>query len=174
MWIQRVAVFIVGSTATVTSILVPSLYGLFILAADIVFVIVFPQLICVVFLKFTNSYGSLTGYFVGLILRLGAGEFQLKLSPFWKYPFFSETDGQLFPFRTFSMLCSLITIVVVSLATRRFFTNAVLAEKYSVVKALCGSKCVCDPQSMNSTENNPCMESNHTDVERLPLAEKPM
>ncbi|VDI16897.1 Hypothetical predicted protein, partial [Mytilus galloprovincialis] len=72
LWIQRLAILL--WIWNIISIFVPIVYGLFILAADIVFVIVLPQLICAVYFKWTNSYGAITGYIVGVLLRVGAGE----------------------------------------------------------------------------------------------------
>jgi high affinity choline transporter 7 len=101
--------------ATIVSIFVPIVYGLFILAADVVFVIVLPQLFCAVFIKRTNVYGAITGFLLGSVLRMGAGEALLDWQPFIEYPFYSVDSGQQFPFRTFAMVVSLVTIVTVSL-----------------------------------------------------------
>ena len=92
---------------------------MFILAADIVFVIVLPQLVCAVFLKWTNIYGSVTGLVLGTLLRLGAGEPSISLEPFITYPIYNQEYGQLFPFRTFAFVSSLVCVVVVSLCTKR-------------------------------------------------------
>lgn len=112
------AIFVVGAFATVISLSVEGVYGLFILAADVVFVIVLPQLIGAVFMKWTNVYGAVCGFILGTILRIGAGEPSLKLEPFIRYPYFNEESGQLFPFRTVAMILSLITIIAVSLMTK--------------------------------------------------------
>ncbi|XP_060081442.1 high affinity choline transporter 1-like [Ylistrum balloti] len=117
IWIQRMAILTIGSTSAVVSLLVPGVYGLFILAADVVFVIVLPQLICAVFLKWTNRYGAVTGYFTGTLLRLGAGESSIDLEPFIFYPAYEDLVGQNFPFRTFAMVTSLLVIVIVSVLT---------------------------------------------------------
>lgn len=126
LWIQRTAIFIVGLLATLISLFVPVIYGLFILAADIVFVIVLPQLTCALFIKFTNSYGALLGFLVGFVCRLGAGEYYLQFDGFIQYPWYSAEVGQTFPFRTFAMLCSLLTIVLVSVLTNFVFDKNIL------------------------------------------------
>ncbi|KAK3107633.1 hypothetical protein FSP39_018781 [Pinctada imbricata] len=133
LWIQRLTILLVGAIATVISMTVPIIYGLFILAADIVFVIVFPQLICVVFYKWTNIYGSVVGYVTGVILRVGAGEPYINLEPFIFYPFYNE-NGQMFPFRTFAMVMSLSCILLVSMISN-FVSSYVYSESsasYSV------------------------------------------
>ena len=93
------------------------IYGVFILAADIVFVIIFPQLTAVLYLpKLVTSVGAIAGYLTGLVLRIGAGEPVLNM-PVWIHFFlYDETSmmGHLFPFRTFSMLMSLLVILFVS------------------------------------------------------------
>ncbi|XP_048776089.2 high-affinity choline transporter 1-like [Ostrea edulis] len=115
LWIQTISILCVGVMATLVSLFVPIVYGLFILAADVVFVIVLPQLFCAVFITRSNVYGAITGFLVGTVLRMGAGESLLDWQPFIKYPFYSVDAGQQFPFRTFAMIISLVTIVMVSL-----------------------------------------------------------
>lgn len=117
LWTQRLAILCIGILATVTSLFVPGVYGLFILAADIVFVIVLPQLVCAVFLKWTNQYGAVCGYVLGTVLRVGAGEPSVNLEPFIFYPMYDDSAGQKFPFRTFAMTSSLFVIVLVSVLT---------------------------------------------------------
>ena len=73
------SIVVIGAAATVLAILADSVYGMFIMAADIVYVILFPQLVAIIFSSYT--YGAIIGYFVGLILRLGAGEPLLNLNP---------------------------------------------------------------------------------------------
>lgn len=118
--------------ATVISIFVPVIYGIFILAADIVFVIVLPQLFCSVFLKWTNSYGAALGYLVGVILRIGAGEPYLNLEPLIHFPYYDVDTGQNFPFRTFAMLTSVCCIVVFSIFTNWIFSYRLFFNKYNL------------------------------------------
>lgn len=134
LWIQRAAIFFVGVLATLVSLFVPLVYGLFILAADVVFVIVFPQLICAVYFKWTNSYGAVVGYLVGVVLRVGAGEPTIHLPPFIFYPEYDEEAGQSFPFRTFAMVTSLLCIIVVSIVTN-IFIGKKSKTKYSLTQA---------------------------------------
>ncbi|XP_055958979.1 high-affinity choline transporter 1 isoform X1 [Patella vulgata] len=135
--IQRLAIICLGSLATVISLSVPILYGLFILAADVVFVIVLPQLTCAIFLQRTNTYGAIGGFLAGFILRVGAGEPNFQLPAFIFYPKYDPELGQLFPFRTFAMVCSFVTIVIVS-------------ELVQLIKR----KSVCSCSSSSNTEYN--------------------
>ncbi|XP_035693272.1 high-affinity choline transporter 1-like [Branchiostoma floridae] len=133
VWVMRAAIFVVAALASVLAITVKSVYGLFVLCSDLVFVVIFPQLVSVVYLKFTNTYGSLCGYVIGLVLRLGGGEDLLYIPAFIKYPFYDETTGkQLFPFRTLDMICSFLTIILVSHVTRLLFVKKKIPMKYDI------------------------------------------
>lgn len=134
LWIQRITIFSVGAIATCISIIVPVIYGMYIMAADIVYVILTPQLVCALFIKFTNSYGAICGYIVGAILRLGAGEYYLNFAHFIEYPWYDPVLGQRFPYRTFSMVMSFITILVVSALTNTIFSKGVLHKKFDILK----------------------------------------
>lgn len=95
--------------------------------SDLVYVILFPQLLMAVhFPKISNTHGSLAAYVVAIILRIGGGEELLKLKAFIHYPYYEpgdEAEGkwerQLFPFRTLTMIISLLTLVIVSAVSDR-------------------------------------------------------
>ncbi|XP_078613400.1 high-affinity choline transporter 1-like [Branchiostoma floridae x Branchiostoma japonicum] len=133
VWVMRAAIFVVAALASVLAITVKSVYGLFVLCSDLVYVVVFPQLVSVVYLKFTNTYGSLCGYIIGLVLRLGGGEDLLHIPAVIKYPYYDETTGkQLFPFRTLDMICSFLTIILVSHLARLLFLKGKIPMKYDI------------------------------------------
>lgn len=105
----------------------------FFFISDLVYVILFPQLVCVVHYKeYCNTYGSLAAYIVGFLLRALGGEDILNLPPFIKYPWYDEIDGQLFPFRTFAMLSSLITLLSVSSLSKRIFESGWLPPEFDI------------------------------------------
>lgn len=87
------------------------------MCSDLVYVILFPQLLMVVhFKKYCNTYGSLAAYIVACFFRISGGEAVLGLPPFIHYP---GWDGQQrFPFRTMAMLLSLATLASVSWLTK--------------------------------------------------------
>jgi high affinity choline transporter 7 len=118
--VTRIAVVIIGLFATLLALSVKSVYTLWFLCADLVYVILFPQLLMALFCKNTNQVGALAGVAVGLVLRLGGGESALGLHSFIAYPFQDLDHGTFFPFRTFAMLASLVTIWAVSRVTRRW------------------------------------------------------
>jgi hypothetical protein len=100
---------------------------------DLVYVILFPQLVCVVHFKHhCNTYGSLSAYFVGLFLRGLGGEDIVGLPPIIKYPYYSADSGQLFPFRTFAMLMSFTTLLTVSAATKWLFESGRLPPNLDI------------------------------------------
>ncbi len=134
MWVHRTAILAIGSIATVIAIFVTSIYGMFILAADLVFVLMLPQLTAVIFISWTNTYGALLGYIVGIVLRFGAGEPYISLKPFIFYPFYTNHEGQLFPFRTFAMLWSFATILLISRFTNFIFQDMLLSNKFDFLK----------------------------------------
>ncbi|XP_075546733.1 high-affinity choline transporter 1-like [Dermacentor variabilis] len=123
--VMRVSIVLVGALATFMALTADSIYGLWYLSSDLVYVILFPQLVCVVYLKeHVNTYGSFAAYVVGCFLRAGGGESILKIPPFIKYPFYDYEEGvQRFPFRTFSMVISFLTLVAVSGITSWLFAG---------------------------------------------------
>ena len=129
---MRISIFGVGTLATIMGITVDSIYMLWFLCSDLVFVVLFPQLLCVIYLRWTNTYGSLFGYILGLFFRLAGGETSLGIPILIKYPFYSEEDGQLFPFKTLSMLISLTTIMAVSMLTKKLFETGMLHRRFDI------------------------------------------
>ncbi|KAH9514906.1 hypothetical protein Btru_021317 [Bulinus truncatus] len=122
--VQVFAVIFFGCICMFIALTSSVIYGMFILAADFVYVIIFPQLTAIIYFgKFTNTLGATAGYFLGLVLRVGAGESVIAMPTWIYFPYFSEEYGQLFPFRTFSMLLSFVTILSVTYLTRLNFVK---------------------------------------------------
>lgn len=131
--VQRVAMVVVAVVSTVLALVSDTVYGLFILTADILYVVLFPQLTCAVFIHQSNAYGSFLGFVLGVILRFGGGEPTLGLDPFIKYPNYDEEEQmQLFPYKTLAMLCTFVTIVLFSYLTRWLFLNEYLPNKWEI------------------------------------------
>jgi high affinity choline transporter 7 len=126
-YVLRVAVLAIGAGATCLALSVQSVYSLWYLCADLVYVILFPQLVMVLFNPQANRTGAVAGAVVGLVLRLGGGEPLLGFPAFIPYPW-QGTDGSDFPFRTVAMLAGLLTIWLVSKGTRRRDPPRPLAE----------------------------------------------
>jgi len=134
LWVMRVAIFIVGAMATAMALTIKTIYGLWAMCSDLVYVILFPQLLMVVhFKEWCNTYGSLFAYIVGLFFRLAGGEKMIHLPPLIKYPYYNEESGdQLFPFRTMSMILSMISLVGVSHLTWFLFNKNHLSKEWDV------------------------------------------
>lgn len=83
----------------------------------------------------TISPFFITGYLLSLFLRLGAGEPLIQLPVFIKFPFYSsDMDLQLFPFRTFSMLCAILCTAVISYLSQLILTR--LSPNYDILRCL--------------------------------------
>jgi high affinity choline transporter 7 len=137
VWVMRLAIFGVGLIATVMAIVIKTVYGLWVFCSDLVYVILFPQLISVLYLNRTNTYGSLAAFFVGLVLRLLGGEALIGVPIILKYPMFDNENGrQLFPFKTFSTLCSIATILLVSYGSRWLFLKGILPKHLDLFRCV--------------------------------------
>ncbi|VDD75523.1 unnamed protein product [Mesocestoides corti] len=120
--VMRVSIFVVGALACVLGIMIESIYELWFLSSDLVYVILFPQLVSVLFVPFTNTYGSFTGFFVGIFLRLTSGEKTLGLTPLFFYPGYDyETKLQRAPVKTIAMLGNLLVSTCVAYLMHRLW-----------------------------------------------------
>ncbi|XP_076044119.1 choline transporter isoform X2 [Oratosquilla oratoria] len=138
LWVMRVAIFVVGVLATVLALTIPSIYGLWYLSSDLVYVILFPQLLMVVhFRDHCNTYGSLSAYIVGVLCRTLGGEDMIGIPAIIKYPYYDEEEGtQLFPFRTLAMIVSASTLVFFSILSRWLFETGRLSPKYDFLRCV--------------------------------------
>ncbi|XP_076821253.1 high affinity choline transporter 1-like [Clavelina lepadiformis] len=125
-WVMRCTTICFAIPAAAIAITVESIQNLWYLCIDVVYVVLFPQITSVMYLD-PNTYGSLPAYFIGIILRLGGGEPSFKLDPFIHYP-----GGLNFPFKTFAMVVSFITLVVFSYAAKYLFEKGIIPEKYDI------------------------------------------
>ncbi|XP_067841536.1 high-affinity choline transporter 1-like [Heptranchias perlo] len=137
VWVMRVTIILFGAAASGMTWLSTSVYGLWYLSSDLIFVLLFPQLVSALYIKGSNAYGCLTAYIFGLLLRISGGEPYLHLQPFVCYAGchldFRFPTGpkyvQTFPFKTVSMLLSLLTNLGVSRLTKYLFNNGMLPPK---------------------------------------------
>ncbi|CAF1101309.1 unnamed protein product, partial [Didymodactylos carnosus] len=129
LWVMRAGIFFVGAAAAGIGILVPSIYLLWILCSDLVYVVLFPQLLCVVYANFTNTYGSLAAYIIGFLFRILIGEPEIGIPQVLVLPWF-------IPSKTFCMLLSLFTILFVSYITKTLFESHTIPAKYDIFHCL--------------------------------------
>ncbi|XP_076238645.1 high-affinity choline transporter 1 isoform X2 [Calliopsis andreniformis] len=122
-WILRIAVVVVTVLSSTIALTVDSVYYLSYLCSDLVYVVLFPQLLTVVhWPSMVDTYGCLAGFFVAVVLRLCGGEKGLGVPALIEYPFYdTETQTQKFPFRTGAMVTALFTQLITSFFTRNLF-----------------------------------------------------
>jgi high affinity choline transporter 7 len=109
----RSSILLFGAMATVLALKVQSVQALWFFTSDLVFVLLFPQLLCALFDPKANRIGSMTAFAVSLVLRVGGGEPLLGLPPLIPYP---ETV----PFRTLAAAAGLLLLPLVSRATAQW------------------------------------------------------
>lgn len=149
VWVMRVTIFVFGGLATLMALVTGTVYGLWYLSSDLVYVIIFPQLLSVLFVKGTNTYGSVAAYLFGMLLRIGGGEPYLQLPPFIYYPGWTtvkrkhhitgeieEVVIQKFPFKTVSMLASFLGNVAFSYLAKYLFESGKISHKYDFLDAV--------------------------------------
>ena len=106
----RSSILLLGAAATVLALQVQSVQALWFFTSDLVFVLLFPQLVFALFDTHVNRIGSMAAFAVSFVLRVGGGEPLLGLPAFIHYP---ET----IPFRTLAAAAGLVLLPVVSRAT---------------------------------------------------------
>ena len=137
VWVLRISILIVGTLGTLIAIFADTIYGLYILCSDLMYVVLFPQLTLILWMPQSNAYGSLAGFVISFLLRLLSGEPVLNLPPAIRYPGYDATTGtQLFPFRTFIMLIGTFCIVAVSFITNFLFLRGIIPRRFDVLKCL--------------------------------------
>ncbi|KAK7490860.1 hypothetical protein BaRGS_00017916 [Batillaria attramentaria] len=136
VWVLRVSVVVGGVLATLIACTANSVYGLFVLCSDLMYVILFPQFTLVLWFTQSNAYGCLAGYSVAFLLRVLGGEPLIGLPALLRFPLYDEVAGQLFPFRTFSMLCNCAVTIAVSLLTNAVFFRGWVPAKYDKLNCL--------------------------------------
>jgi high affinity choline transporter 7 len=99
--------------ATVLALKVQSVQALWFFTSDLVFVLLFPQLLYALFDSRANLSGSIAAFAVSFVLRVGGGEPLLGLPRFIHY-----SDGV--PFRTVAAAAGLVLLPLVSRATARW------------------------------------------------------
>ena len=106
----RLSILLLAAVATVLALKVRSVQALWFFTSDLVFVLLFPQLLSALFDPKANRIGSIAAFSLSAFLRVGAGEPLLGLPAFLAYP---ETV----PFRTLAAVASLVVLPLVSRAT---------------------------------------------------------
>jgi len=130
----RLAILVLGVLAAILALKVKSVQQLWFFTSDLVFVLLFPQLLYALFDPRVNRVGSIVAFGVSLVLRLGGGEPILGVPAFIPYAELAQRFGQfepslwldpvshanLFPVRTLAAVAGLILMPVVSRLTGRW------------------------------------------------------
>jgi high affinity choline transporter 7 len=109
----RSSIFLFGALATVLALRVQSVQALWFFTSDLVFVLLFPQLLFALFDRRANLSGSIAAFVVSLVLRVGGGEPLLGIPALIPYP------GTV-PFRTLAAAAGFVLLPLVSRATARW------------------------------------------------------
>ena len=134
---MKAAIFGVGIMAMIMGITITSIYELWFLCGDMVYVILFPQLVSVIYLKGSNTYGSLAGFTFGVTMRLLGGENAFKLKAVLHYPGYEEkTNLQYFPYKSLTMILSFIVIVLVSYPLKYLFEKKIFPKNWDVFQCI--------------------------------------
>lgn len=135
--VLRGSILVLGVLAVDLALRVRSVQDLWLFTADLIFVLLVPQLVAALFDPKANRIGSVTAFVAALILRLGGGEPMFELKPWIPYPelfafllpngvsaWYVETDGvkqaTWFPFKTLAFLVGMVLLPVVSRLTARW------------------------------------------------------
>ena len=125
--LMRVAIVTIGVGAVWMAIEVQSVQALWFFTSDLVFVLLFPQLVFALFDTKANVIGSMVAFFVSLVLRIGGGEPLFGIQALIPYP-------EWVPFKTTAAAAGLILVPLVSrmtasMAPPRPLRNAAFGER---------------------------------------------
>ncbi len=129
----RLTVAVLGGAAAVMALRIQSVQALWFFTSDLVFVLLFPQLVYALFDRKVNLAGSITAFAVSFVLRLGGGEPLFGLAPMIRYPeiaaavlpidparWYDAGGALLFPYKSLAALAGLVLMPLVSRATARW------------------------------------------------------
>jgi high affinity choline transporter 7 len=106
----RSSILLFGVLATILALKVQSVQALWFFTSDLVFVLLFPQLVAALFDPKANRVGSIAAFTVSLILRSGGGEPLLGLPALIPYP-------TAWPIKTVAAAAGFVLLPLVSRAT---------------------------------------------------------
>jgi high affinity choline transporter 7 len=110
--IMRLSILVIGLGAVWMAIKVQSVQALWFFTSDLVFVLLFPQLVAALFDPKANLVGSIAAFSVSLVLRLGGGEPLFGVPALIDYP-------EWVPFKTVAAAAGLILLPTVSRLTQQ-------------------------------------------------------
>jgi solute carrier family 5 (high affinity choline transporter), member 7 len=105
--VMRISIALLGVGAVWMALKVQSVQALWFFTSDLVFVLLFPQLVCALYDSKANLIGSVTAFSVSLVLRLGGGEPLFGIPAAFPYP-------DWLPFKTAAAVAGLLLLPMVS------------------------------------------------------------
>ena len=131
--IIRGSIVLLGIGAALMALEMRSVQALWFFTSDLIFVLLFPQLVCALFDPKANRIGSVAAFGASLLLRLGGGEPLVGLPSFIAYPeifarvlpgepahwYDAATGAMLFPFKILAAAVGLLLLPTVSRLTGR-------------------------------------------------------
>ncbi|TNN26604.1 High affinity choline transporter 1 [Liparis tanakae] len=158
---------LIGAVAVSTGLIGVSLTNiqssiilLMFLGAEISYILIFSQLVCVLFFKISNFYGAAAGWLIGLVLRLLCGEPSLGLATVIHFPGCTLEDGvyvQYAPVRTISMLSAFAANLCFSYLAALLFNKGLLPERWDAfnlkVQDSADNKTYNEKETLDETES---------------------
>ncbi|XP_041653165.1 high-affinity choline transporter 1-like [Cheilinus undulatus] len=136
-WVIRITVVLVGLAGTSLTLLQNSIMVFWILGSGITYTIMFPQLICVLYFKICNGYGSIMGLLLGVVLRVLSGEPSIGLPVVLEFPGCTFEDGkyvQHAPVSTICMFSTFFATLLFSYLALLLFNSGLIPERWDVFK----------------------------------------
>ena len=115
--VLRLGIVVLGAAAATLALQVKSVYALWYFCSDLVYVVLFPQLVSALMFKFTTRFAACCGAVLSLLLRgaMFVVSFGVASEPL--QGLYEEVS--LWPWRTLIMLSSLAVILLVSMFSRK-------------------------------------------------------